>query len=130
MDDRQAAPIDEDAEDASIHEIRKHSIEPFAVKIEELCLRHLSGFAAGDFPAEDDLEGLMREDKSCGIIRHEPSDDSGIASIPANQAVNSKPEKITWPGNRRTRGCDSINRFLPILGNLVDEVLDLVRTQP
>lgn len=130
MDDRQAAPIDEDAEDASIHEIRKHSIEPFAVKIEELCLRHLSGFAAGDFPAEGDVEGLMREDKPRGIIRHEPSDDSGIASIPANQAVSAEPEKISWPSNRRTRGWYHINRFLPILGNLVDEVLDLGSPKP
>src|SRR6516165_1615109 len=43
VSDRQAAPVDERAEDPTVYEIWKDGIHPFLIKFEELCIRHFSG---------------------------------------------------------------------------------------
>src|SRR5215813_11324356 len=43
VSDRQAAPIDERAENSSVYQMWKDGIHPLLVKLEELCIGHFSG---------------------------------------------------------------------------------------
>ena len=111
VSDRQAAPIDERAEDSSIYEIWKDGIHPFLIKIKELCIRHFAGsheefamFASGLVPSNRDIEGFICEDHAGDICVHEPSDDGRIGGVAADQAMGPEQEKIAYPSDRRGPG--------------------------
>jgi hypothetical protein len=138
VSDRQAAPIDERAENSSIYQVWKDGIHPLLVKLEELCIGHFSGrhhefpmIAPGHVPPDRDIEGFIGEDHARDIYPHELFDEGRIGSVSADQAMGAEQEQIAYLSDCRGAGQRrEIASFASILVFADYDLIDLVRTNP
>jgi hypothetical protein len=138
VSDRQAAPIDERAENSSVYQVWQDGIHPLLVKLEELCIGHFSGrhhefpmIAPGHVPPDRDIEGLIGEDHARNIYPHEPFDEGRIGSVSADQAMGAEQEQIAYLSDCRGAGQRrEIASFASILVFADYDLIDLVRPKP
>jgi hypothetical protein len=76
-------------------------------------------------------EGRLRQHHPRNIGSHQPVDEIGIGSVPADHAMGAEQEQVADPcDGRGHRKCRRIGSFGPSLVSADDDVIDLVGTEP